>query len=111
MSSLSIDRPSFNRDCSPFMLYYFESILLKDKITKNIYICLTSIDCIPSAINKWNNELSNVLEDDLCVYDVSNVCFRTTNDSSVNLLQNRIIQRILPVKYYLKKINITYSHG
>ena len=60
MSFLSIDRPSLNRDCSPFMPYYFESILLKDKITKYIYICLTSNDCIPSAINKWNNELSEV---------------------------------------------------
>ena len=60
------------------MPYYFESILLKDKITKYIYICLTSNDCIPSTINKWNNEISNVLVDDLCVYDVFDVCFRTT---------------------------------
>ena len=36
MSSLSIDRSSLNRDYSPFMPYYFESILLKDKITKYI---------------------------------------------------------------------------
>ena len=33
MSFLSIDRSSLNRDCSLFMTYYFESILLKDKIT------------------------------------------------------------------------------
>ena len=70
MSFLSIDRSSLNRDCSPFMPYYFESLLLKDKITKYIYIYLTSNDCISSAINKWNNELSDVLVDDLCVYDV-----------------------------------------
>ena len=109
MSFLSIDRSSLIRDCSPFMPYYFESILLKDKITKYIYICLTSNDCKPSAINKWNNELSDVLVDDLCVYDVFNVCFRTTNDSTVNWLQYRILHRILPVKYYLKKINIASS--
>ena len=47
--------------------------------------------------------------DDLCVYDVFNVCFRTTYDSTVNWLQYRILHRILPVKYYLKKINITAS--
>ena len=97
VSFLSIDRSSLNRDYSPFMPYYFESILLEDKITKYIYICLTSNDCISSAINKWNNELSDVLVDDLCVYDVFNVCFRTTNDSSVNWLKYRIFHRILPV--------------
>ena len=47
--------------------------------------------------------------DDLCVYDVFNVCFATTNDSTVNWLQYRILHRILPVKYYLKKINIASS--
>ena len=64
---------------------------------------------LPLAINKWNNELSNVLVDDLCVYDVFNFCFRTTNGSSVNWLQYRILHIILPVKYYLKKININSS--
>ena len=47
--------------------------------------------------------------DDLCVYDVFNVCFKTIIDSSVNWLQFRILHRILTVKYYLKKINITSS--
>ena len=37
MSFFSINRSSLNRDCNPFMSYYFESILLKDKITKYIY--------------------------------------------------------------------------
>ena len=59
MSFLSIDRSSLNRDCNPFMSINFEFILLKDKI-HILYKCLTSNDCIPSAINKWNNELSNV---------------------------------------------------
>ena len=26
--------------------------------------------CVPSTINKWNNELTNVLWDDLCLHDV-----------------------------------------
>ena len=38
MSSLSIDMPSLNRYCSPFMPYYLEYILLQEKITKYIYI-------------------------------------------------------------------------
>ena len=41
MSLLSIERSSLNRDCSPFMSYYLESILFKDTITEYIYICLT----------------------------------------------------------------------
>ena len=48
--------------------------------------------------------------DNLCVYDVFHVCFRTTNDFQTTGY-NRIHHRILPVKYYLKKNNITSSES
>ena len=38
--------------------------------------------------------------------DVFKICFKTSNDSSVQWLQYRIIHRILPVSYYLKKIGV-----
>ena len=51
--------------------HIFEYILLKYKKAKK-YIHLSSNNCILSAINKWNNELSleNELLDDLYVHDV-----------------------------------------
>ena len=52
------------------MAYYFESILLKTKLQNTNTNVLMSTDCVLSTINKWNNELSNVLMDDLCVYNV-----------------------------------------
>lgn len=109
LTYLSIDKSTLKRDCTTFMPFYYESIFLKEKVTKHIYICLTSNDCVPTAINKWNAELCDILPNDLCVQDVFKICFRTTNDSTVNWLQYRILHRILPVKYYLKKIRITAS--
>ena len=88
---------------------YFESLLLKGKITNYTYICLKSNDCIPLAINEWNYELSNVFLDDLRVHDVLNVCFRNTNDCSFNWIQYRVLHRSLLVKYFLKKINTPSS--
>jgi hypothetical protein len=42
------------------------------------------------------------------VKDVFKVCFKTTTDSTAQWLQH-IIHRILPVKYYLKKISLINS--
>ena len=44
------------------MPYNFEFMLLKDKVTKIIYICLTPNDCVPIAMYKQKAELSNVLQ-------------------------------------------------
>lgn len=46
---------------------------------------------------------------EICVSDAFNVCFKTTNDSSIQWLQYRLLHRILPVNYYLKKINVVSS--
>lgn len=109
LSYLSIDKSTLKRDCTTFMPFYYESIFFKEKVTKHIYICLTSNDCVSTATNKWNAEQCDTLPNDLCVQDVLKICFRTTNDSTVNWLQYRILHRILPVKSYLKKIRITTS--
>lgn len=82
---------------------------MKEKVTKHIYICVTLNDWVPTAIDKWNAELRDILPNDLCLQDVFKICFRTTNDSNINWLQYRILPRILPAKYYLKKIRITTS--
>ena len=78
-------------------------------MTKLQRACLTCNDYVPTAINKWNSELSNVLQDDLSVQNVFKFCFSTINDSTVNWLQYFILHRILPVKYHLKKVNIITS--
>lgn len=75
----------------------------------NIYYIFINIHCETTAINKWNAELCDILPNDLCVRDVFEICFSTTNNSTINWLQYRILHTILPVKYYLKKIRITTS--
>ena len=82
---------------------------MKEKCTKDIYRCLNNIEVIPTSINKWNTVLSTYLSNYICVTDVFKVCFKTTSDSVIQWLQYRILHRILPVNYYLKKINVMTS--
>lgn len=51
---------------------------------QRLYTYLMSNDCAPTTINKWNTELSNVLQDDLCVQNVFKICSSTTSDSTDN---------------------------
>ena len=51
-------------------------------------------------------ELSPYGLGDISMQNVFKICFKTTSDSSVQWLQYRILHRILPVGYYLKKINV-----
>ena len=37
------------------------------------------------------------------------LCFKTTKDTSIQWMQYRLLHRILPVKYYLKKISVLPS--
>lgn len=83
---------------------YFEVILLNEKCTKAIYKTLNYTDVVPTAISRWNNELPH--GQNLCIQDCFKICFMTTNDTSVQWLQYRVLHRILPVNYYLKKIKI-----
>ena len=100
---------AIKRECTFFVPFYFDFILLKEKCTKDIYRCLNNIEVIPTSINKWNTVLSTYLSNNICVTYIFKVCFKTTSDSVIQWLQYRILHRILPVNYYLKKINVMTS--
>lgn len=80
LTYLFIDKSTLNRDFTTLMPFYHESMFLKENVTKHIYLCLTSYDCVTTAINKRNAELCDILPNELCVQDVFKTCFRTTND-------------------------------
>ena len=72
---------AIKRECTFFVPFYFDFILLKEKCTKDIYRCLNNIEVIPTSINKWNTVLSTYLSNNTCVTDIFKVCFKTTSDS------------------------------
>lgn len=104
LKSVFVERVNIEKNCTPFLPMYFEVILLNEKCTKAIYKILNYTEAVPTAISRWNNELP--LEQNLCIQDCFKICFMTTNDTSVQWLQYRVLHRILPVNYYLKKIKI-----
>ena len=63
-----------------------------------------AVDITVKSIHKWNAEIitSNSINTDT----VFKSCFLTSSDTSLQWLQYRLIYKILPVKYYLKKIGI-----
>lgn len=79
---------------------------MNEKCSKVLYQLINSKDIVPKAIQKWKTELSLHLDINDSVKDYFKVCFKTTTDTSIQLLQYRILHRILPTNYYLKKINV-----
>ena len=61
----------------------------------------------PTEILKWKSEIPYISENRL--KNSFKTCFKTTDDSSIQWLQYRILHRILATNSYLKKINITSS--
>ena len=61
---------AIKRECTFFVPFYFDFILLKEKCTKDIYRCLNNIEVIPTSINKWNTVLSTYLSNNICVTDI-----------------------------------------
>ena len=76
--------------------------VLYDALFKN-KVLMNDKEVVPTSIEKWNIELTQYGVD-ISKEDVFKVCFKTTTDSSVQWLQFRILHRILPVGYYLKKL-------
>ena len=74
---------AIKRECTFFVPFYFDFILLKEKCTKDIYRCLNNIEVIPTSINKWNTVLSTYLSNNICVTYIFKVCFKTTPDSVI----------------------------
>ena len=67
-----------------------------------MYSVLNTNSIKPTTVLKWISKLN-------CNFDIQEVfkiCFKVTDDTSVQWLQFRILHRFLPVSYYLKKINI-----
>lgn len=79
---------------------------MNEKCSKVLYQLINSKDIVPKAIQKWKTELSLHLDINDSVKDYFKVCFKTTTDTSIQLLQYRILHRILPTNYYLKKIKV-----
>jgi hypothetical protein len=80
------------------------------KCTKSVCKQLNVNIVTPTSVDKWNLELKpHGVE--ICVNDIFTLCFKTTKDSSIQWMQYRLLHRSLPVKYYLKKINILPSDG
>ena len=57
----------------------------------------------PTAFSKWNFEMRLTGHTDVELKDIFKVCFKVSASSSIQWLQYRILHRIVPVKYYLKK--------
>ena len=76
--------------------------VLSDALFKN-KVLMNDKEVVPTSIEKWNIALTQYGVD-ISKEDVFKVCFKTTTDSSVQWLQFRILHRILPVGYYLKKL-------
>jgi exonuclease III len=103
---LKIERTCILKTCFPYLPFYFENILPNVRCTNIIYNCINTTEVTPTSIPKWKLELSPHGINDICLRDVFKVCFKTTSDSSVQWLQYRLLHRILPVGYYLKKIHV-----
>ncbi|XP_055995578.1 uncharacterized protein LOC130046786 [Ostrea edulis] len=106
LKTLSVKRSDVKKNCTPFIPFYFEFILLNDKCSKVLYDMINSNDLIPKSIQKWNTELSVHLEGNVSVKELFKACFKTSTDTQVQWLQYRILYKLLPTKYYLKKISI-----
>ena len=81
--NMAIKRTILNKSCLPYLPFYYEYIFSNTKCSKIIYNVINKNCLKPTAISKWNSELSPHGVNDICTQDVFRVCFKTTNDSSV----------------------------
>ena len=103
---LQVDRSFVKLFPNPCIPIFFQGVLPFEKSTRNIYKLLNDKEIAPTAIEKSNIELTQYGVDNISIKDVFKVCLKTTTYSSVQWVQFRILHRILPVGYYLRKINI-----
>ena len=79
------------------MPFYFETLLYNDKCTKILNNSVLNTNSIkPTTVLKWISKLNCNFD----IHEVFKICFKVTDDTSVQWLHFRI----LPVSYYLKKI-------
>lgn len=66
----------------------------------------------PIFVNKWKTDQTDYNLEDLTLYDISKICFKTIKDSSVQCtwLQLRISHKFLPVGVTVKNEYQNYLH-
>lgn len=101
---LSIDRTSVKRIPNPCMPVFLQPVLISEKCTKIIYNYLNEKEVVPTAINKWRTELTPYGVDDISVIDVFKICFKTTNDSSVQGYSLEFYTEFFQLDITLKKL-------
>ena len=57
-TSKSFIKAYIKKICYPIIQMYFDIVLLNEKCTKCIHQFLNSNDLVPTALSRWNNELS-----------------------------------------------------
>lgn len=77
--------------------------ILNNKCTKPIYRNINTDIVNPTAFSKWNDEMRLKGHPEVEFKDVFKICFKISKNTSIQWLQYRILYRIVPVKYYLKK--------
>lgn len=65
-----VNRSDVRKYVLPFILFYFEYILLNENCFKILYLLISSKDIVPKVIKKWNTKLSLHLDINDSVKDV-----------------------------------------
>ena len=79
-------------------------VLQTNKCSQCIYRCINISNDVPNSFLKWKTLPSLNEAQEITVCNIFKICFKVSKDSRVQWLQYRILHRILPVKYYLKKL-------
>ena len=96
-------RENFLKLQRPFLPMLYRIPILNNKCTKPIYSNINTDIVNPTAFSKWNDEMRLKGHPEVEFKDVFKICFKISKNTSIQWLQYRILYRIVPVKYYLKK--------
>lgn len=106
LKGTQFSKVNFSKLQRPFVPMLYGKLMLMNKCTKHIYKNI-NIKCVqPSAFLKWNSELVLKVFPEVELKNVFKVSFKTSTNSAVQWLQYIILHKILPVKHYLKKIQL-----
>ena len=90
---MSIDRFLEKRHFDTRMPFYFETMLCNDKCTTILYSVLNTNSINPTTVLKWISKLNCNFD----IHEVFKICFKVTDDTSVQLLQFKKLHRFLQV--------------
>ena len=97
LRAMSIDRFLEKRNFDTCMPFYNETLLCNEKCIQILYSVLNTNSIKPSTVLKWISKLNC----NFYIQEIFKICFKVTDDASVQWLQFRILHRFLPVSYYL----------